>query len=604
MKKVFIILLLFTVSSAFADNFSPSVLQLSAPDVIQYDFDGTSLTIPVTVSGTVAEVIFLVYTKDMASNISAVQNGHLGWHYVNKVDTCMYVSGVTQLDMGVNTLSWDGKNSDGDMVPAGEYTYYVWGFDSMSQRILACKFFGATSNQAGMFQQYDVNNNALDVPIYYPPAGTIPQVSGDDGGWGGSTAPGIKTRAKWVIGSDPEDSTLIETTTYMGWGDHGKIALMPGDHQYFIVQNYISKDDIPGGQQNIMKWKWTPNGLSEQETDFGEDGVLSVQNTSRGYAGPISDNVSSLWLVIGDNSYPDVSNPEVMLYVDPEAGTIEREYDFSWLWWDPVEAAKEWKYHGGPTIANFFNGRMYCAGLSFCTKHCIDPYQEDDDEVTIWINNNGDYVGDRFFQEDVAEGAAWLCSAWSGPPWTYDFFADMNGFSICSAYDLGALSFALFAPDGTGIDYFAFSGETASLKFGQPIVDNGSAYDGIYCGNTTDEELSRALWYVGNDSITGVITSSPVAVDEAAPSAFAVAQNTPNPFNPSTTISFTIPEAGTVSVDVFNIAGQKIATVADDFMSSGSHSVSWDATGFSGGVYFYTVKSGDFSKTMKMTLIK
>jgi len=221
----------------------------------------------------------------------------------------------------------------------------------------------------------------------------------------------------------------------MGWGDHGKIALMPGDHDYFIVQNYISKSVLEGGMQNVMKFKWTPNGLSEQEMDFGDDGMFSVQNTSAGYAGPISDNVSSLWLVIGDNSYPESGNPESMYFLDPESGSLEREYDFSWLWWDAVEAAKEWKYHGGPTIANFVNGRIYCAGLSFCTKHCIDPYQDDDDDITLWYNNNGDYIGDRFWEDDAGE-AAWLCSGWSHAPWVYDFSADMNGFSIFSAMTL------------------------------------------------------------------------------------------------------------------------------------------------------------------------
>ena len=53
-----------------------------------------------------------------------------------------------------------------------------------------------------------------------------------------------------------------------------------------------------------------------------------------------------------------------------------------------------------------------------------------------------------------------------------------------------------------------------------------------------------------------------------------------------------------------NVAGQKIDTVFNDFLNSGNHSVVWDASSFSAGVYFYTVKSGDHSKTMKMTYIK
>ena len=102
----------------------------------------------------------------------------------------------------------------------------------------------------------------------------------------------------------------------------------------------------------------------------------------------------------------------------------------------------------------------------------------------------------------------------------------------------------------------------------------------------------------------GSIGISDVAVDDDAPAAFAVDQNYPNPFNPTTTISFTNVEASNVSIDVFNVAGQKVDTIANEFKSAGSHSVTWDASGFSAGVYFYTVKTGDFSKTMKMTLLK
>jgi flagellar hook assembly protein FlgD len=52
------------------------------------------------------------------------------------------------------------------------------------------------------------------------------------------------------------------------------------------------------------------------------------------------------------------------------------------------------------------------------------------------------------------------------------------------------------------------------------------------------------------------------------------------------------------------VAGQKVETIASGAMSAGSHSVTWNASKYSAGMYFYTVKSGEFSKTMKMTLLK
>jgi len=608
MKKLFVVFLLLSVSAAFAVNFSPTVMRLSAPATVQYDFDGSQFEIPLTVSGVPATTVFLVHTKDKADNISAIQNGHLGWHYVNKVDTCLYLSSPTLLDVGKHTVIWDGNDNDGGMVPSGEYTYYFWAFDSTSSKVKAYYTYGGTQGQAGLIQEFDENNNPLDNPVYYPPPAAVPQLTADEGGYGGGNDAGINTRAKVVLGGDPDDETLIETTAFSGWGDFGKIALMPGDHDYFFVHNYNRDLTL----QIVMKFKYVPNGICEQVMDWADEGRYEFINSAHGLtSGMVSDNISEIWLPIADQSYPSIDNPIELHYIDPDNGSQTRVVDISSWWIDPEEWTK-WdefghKMHAGPSQMNYRNGHLIGAGLSACYKHMLNPYEEDDDEVTVWMNQNGDYVGDRFFQEEFAgTSKAWMCVGGSGPPWVYDVSLDANLFVISSAYDLGALSFSLFGPDGTGIDYFAFTGETASLKYGQLFVDNGSAFDGIYTDNksTGEEEKKNGLWYVGHDSITGTITASSVSVEEDAPAVFAVAQNAPNPFNPTTTISFSIAEAGNVSIDVFNVAGQKVDTIVNDFMDAGSHMASWDASGFSAGVYFYTVKTGNYSKTMKMTLLK
>ena len=531
----------------------------------------------------------------------------MGWHYVNLIDTCIYTSDMLDFEKGAGTIVWDGRDDDGKLAPAGDYTYYLWGYDSQSPRILVNRLYGPRSNSAGNIVTVDSNNLPLANPIFYPAAEAIPQLAVANGGYDAATQnTGTKIRAKWTIGNDPMDSSTVETTAYAGWRDSGKIAFMPGDHRYFFVQNNIAKAVVSGGLQHVMKLKWTPNGMSEQVTDFGENGSFSVANTSAGYAGPISDNVSSLWAVIGDNSYPDVANPAAMYYLDPSDGSLLRTYDFHWLWWDQLEmeraAAQSDKYHGGPTEANFANGRIYCAGLSFCMKHCIDPYKELDEDVTLWYNGNGDYIGDRFFDES-AGNKAWYCSASSGAPWVYDFTADNNGFAMFSTYDLGAVTFGLLGPDGTGIANLALPGETAGFHYGQIVVDYDSPFDGIYCDNHPDSSYPMAQWYVAHDSIKGIITTQ-IGVDNYTPAAFTVAQNSPNPFNPTTTISFTLAKAGKTTVEVYNVAGQKIDTLVNGNLSAGNHTATWNATKFSAGVYFYTVKNGSFSKTMKMTLLK
>ena len=93
------------------------------------------------------------------------------------------------------------------------------------------------------------------------------------------------------------------------------------------------------------------------------------------------------------------------------------------------------------------------------------------------------------------------------------------------------------------------------------------------------------------------------------PEGFELAQNYPNPFNPSTTIAFEIPRAAFVNLSVFNILGERVATLLDSRVTAGHHAISWDGTtdnghSVSSGVYFYQLKSGPTVFSKKMLMMK
>lgn len=88
------------------------------------------------------------------------------------------------------------------------------------------------------------------------------------------------------------------------------------------------------------------------------------------------------------------------------------------------------------------------------------------------------------------------------------------------------------------------------------------------------------------------------------PNRFELLQNFPNPFNPSTTISFELPEKHYVSLRIYDILGQETATLFEGFREAGTYSVRWDASGFADGVYFAVMKAGDISRIKKMVLKK
>lgn len=95
-----------------------------------------------------------------------------------------------------------------------------------------------------------------------------------------------------------------------------------------------------------------------------------------------------------------------------------------------------------------------------------------------------------------------------------------------------------------------------------------------------------------------------VRTDGVTPTVYALEQNYPNPFNPSTTIRYSIPMAGLVTVKVFNILGQVVATLVNENLEAGSYTANFNASALSSGVYLYKIESGSFTAVKKMMLLK
>jgi hypothetical protein len=119
-----------------------------------------------------------------------------------------------------------------------------------------------------------------------------------------------------------------------------------------------------------------------------------------------------------------------------------------------------------------------------------------------------------------------------------------------------------------------------------------------------DQQYRKTMW-IAFDSAHGIIVPGEgVAAREEQPSKFSLAQNTPNPFNASTTIAFTLDHRGPVNLDIYSVSGQRVARMVDGVMDSGPHTVVWDATGFSSGVYLCVLRADGTSRTITMTLTK
>ncbi len=96
----------------------------------------------------------------------------------------------------------------------------------------------------------------------------------------------------------------------------------------------------------------------------------------------------------------------------------------------------------------------------------------------------------------------------------------------------------------------------------------------------------------------------PVNAEISAPISFNLDQNYPNPFNPSTRISFTIPQSGFTSLKVYDILGNEVASLLENDLASGNYDINFNATELTSGIYYYTLRSGNFVETKKMMLLK
>jgi hypothetical protein len=83
-----------------------------------------------------------------------------------------------------------------------------------------------------------------------------------------------------------------------------------------------------------------------------------------------------------------------------------------------------------------------------------------------------------------------------------------------------------------------------------------------------------------------------------------LAQNYPDPFNPSTTIDYSIPESGNVKLKVYNSLGEKVATLVNEIKSRGNYEINFNASELASGIYFYQLKSGSFVKTKKKIILR
>ena len=142
------------------------------------------------------------------------------------------------------------------------------------------------------------------------------------------------------------------------------------------------------------------------------------------------------------------------------------------------------------------------------------------------------------------------------------------------------------------------------------LTDNALVADSRTVGNETklvivvpgSEEL---FTFTGDFEIVDmIVANSSERVNVTAPTAFSLSEAYPNPFNPTTSMTLAVPVAGNVSVQVYNIMGQVVATLASGHMDASTYTLTWDASNVSSGMYFIKAEAAGSVTTQKLVLMK
>jgi len=329
---------------------------------------------------------------------------------------------------------------------------------------------------------------------------------------------------------------------------------------------------------------------------------------------PGSDTVKNLAWVADNDGDPEflVCDTACSTYVTPMRyrvngvtglkllGSSKILPNFSYNWWfDDLKNGdslilKNW---GPVTLADFTqNGHFPDSSLGTPSG--------DEAKYRIMANREIDYNQATTYLDHTSEGFL--------PPPVWPTIDSLAYYISTGFYSLFLSSFGKFdlAPqDSISLDFAVIMGDNFHgadslnwYSFNWQHPDSSySDFSNLVQNTKYAQSLYDSIFDVGTDVKDG--KKSPF------PRSFSLSQNYPNPFNSSTKIAFTLQRSGSVTLEIYNLLGEKVATLIDKFLAAGSHALTWDGKNESGeivasGIYFYRLSSEGNSLVKKMVLLK
>ncbi|MFC2089008.1 T9SS type A sorting domain-containing protein, partial [Calditrichota bacterium] len=222
-------------------------------------------------------------------------------------------------------------------------------------------------------------------------------------------------------------------------------------------------------------------------------------------------------------------------------------------------------------------------------------------------NGNGDIYAQRYANDGSAIGNNFKVNDDQGnaDQWSPSISSDAIGNFVITWTDMRYEDFDIYA------QRYSSEGSAVGTNF---LVTNNRGWRTetdvkLWNGRIYNTWIDRRTEGTRYDIWANVLDwNNPIGISEKEksqePSAFILSQNYPNPFNPSTNIEISIPKTEFVTLKIYNLLGQEVATLVSDKLTPGNFKYTWDASGFASGVYYYKIQTNEYVETRKLLLIK
>jgi len=411
----------------------------------------------------------------------------------------------------------------------------------------------------------------------------------------------------YLIRTNANGDTLW-TKTYGGSSWDNGFSINPTyDNNYIIGGRTFSSGSATSGDAYLLKV--SPNGDYIRESKYGsstKDGCTSVlQASDSGYVFTGQYNNSDFWVFKSDSAgieqwsktfgagfgYKVIETSDQNYLVTGFIGSPNNMY-----------IAKLNAVTGDTIWTKTLGGSGMDRGYSICNSY------NDGFMVVGFTGSEGAGGYDIYLAELNADGDTVSTK-------TYGFTENETGYSICQGPDSSYLVAASTSSIGEGLNDIYLLKLDANLDtlwtetYGgvnndwpnQIFLSSDSHY--VVIGTTESYGTPGDVYFlkIGEYDPTGIETRGKF---DRTTSKYQLSQNYPNPFNPKTIFSYQLPVISEVNLSIYNLLGQRIATLIQEKQQAGSYQIEWNATGFASGIYLYRLQTDNFIQTKKLVLLK